>query len=68
MAQVWVITSLRAGAYLGTCGWASCPRFVDMTFLGTARRSPAPQRWQNRCCHPSPTDALIGLKVRRRLG
>jgi len=39
MAQVWVITSLRAGGYLGTCGWASCPRFVGMTFLGTARRN-----------------------------
>jgi hypothetical protein len=32
-----------------------------------ARRSPAPQRWQNRCCHCSPTDALIGLKVWCRL-
>jgi hypothetical protein len=35
-----------------------------MTRLGGARRSPAPQRWQNRCCHPLPTDALIDLKVR----
>lgn len=39
MAQVWVITSLRAEGYLGTCGWASCPRYVGMTFLGTARRN-----------------------------
>lgn len=38
-----------------------------MTRLGGARRSPAPQRWQNRCCHPLPTDALIDLKVRGRL-
>jgi hypothetical protein len=32
------------------------------------RRSPAPQRWKNRCYQPLPTDALIGLKVRGRLG
>ena len=24
---------------MGTSGWASCPRFVGMTFLGTARRN-----------------------------
>ena len=39
------------------------PRLV----LGGARRSPAPQRCQNRCCLPLPTEALIDLKVRRRL-
>ena len=37
MAEVWVITSLRAGGYLGNSGWDSCPRFVGMTFLGTAK-------------------------------
>jgi hypothetical protein len=36
--------------------------------LGSTRRSPTPQRWPNRCRHCSPTDALIDLKVRRRLG
>jgi hypothetical protein len=36
--------------------------------LGGARRSPAPQRWQNRCRHCSPTDALIDINVRGHLG
>ena len=34
MAQVWVTTSLRAGGYLGTCGWARC--------LKAMRASPPP--------------------------
>jgi hypothetical protein len=32
-----------------------------MNRFGGAKRSPSPQRWQNRCRHGSPTDALIGL-------
>ncbi len=36
--------------------------------VSSAGRSPAPQRWQNRCCHPLPTDALMDLIIRRRLG
>jgi hypothetical protein len=39
-----------------------------MNILGGDRCSPAPQRWQNRCYHPLPTDTLIDLKVRGRLG
>ena len=47
---------------------------LSSILVGGARRNPAPQRWQTRCCHPlqtqlnSPTDALIDLKVRHRLG
>ena len=43
-------------------------RFVGLTRFGRARRSPAPQRWQNRCRHCSPTDALIDINVRGHLG
>ena len=32
-----------------------------MNRFGGAKRGPSPQRWQNRCRHGSPTDALIGL-------
>ena len=43
-------------------------RFVGLSRFGRARRSPAPQRWQNRCRHCSPTDALIDINVRGHLG
>ncbi len=35
--------------------------------MDSGRRSPAPQRWPNRYCHPLPVDALIDLVIRCRL-
>jgi hypothetical protein len=68
MPRGWGITSLRTWVYLGACSGPVARDFSVCAFLGSTRRSPAPQRWPNRCCLPSPTDALIDLKVRRRLG
>jgi hypothetical protein len=67
-AHVWSIASLRTGAYLGGCSVPVARDFLACPVLGGDRHSPAPQRWPNRCCHPLPTDALIDLKVRCRLG
>jgi hypothetical protein len=68
MPRGWGITSLRTWVYLGACSGPVARDFSVCAFLGSTRRSPAPQRWPNRCCLPSPTDALIDLKVRHRLG
>ena len=38
------------------------------SLLSIARHSPTAQRWQNRCRHCSPTDALIDLIFRCHLG
>ena len=67
MPRGWGITSLHVGVCLGAWLGASCPGIVGMTRLGGARRNAPPQRWQNRCCRPLPTDALIDLKVRGQL-
>ena len=49
---------LRAGQSPEICS------FDPFWPVGGARRSPAPQRWQNCGRHCSPTDAQIDIKVR----
>jgi hypothetical protein len=68
MAHVQGTTSLHIGVCLGACSGPVARDFSLRPVLGGDRRSLGPQRWQNRCYNPLPTDALIDLKVRRRLG
>jgi hypothetical protein len=46
---------------------ATCPRSFGLTGFELCQAQPASQRWSNHCCFPSPTDALIDLKLRCQL-
>jgi len=48
-----LLIGVYLGAYTGPVG-RGFSRFFAMTRLGGARRSPAPQRWQNRYCLAFP--------------
>lgn len=52
MPQGWCIPSLYIGVCLGVCTGPAARDFSVCTSLGSARRSPAPQRWPHRCCPP----------------
>ncbi len=66
-----LLIGVYLGAYTGPVG-RGFSRFFAMTRLGGAKRSLASRRWQTAVAFPYqpnlPTEALVDLKVRRRLG
>ena len=53
---------------LGCLHRASCPRFFGLHIFGQRQAQPCPAALATPLLPPLPTDALIGLEVRRRLG